>query len=74
MSNDKSRAAFEAWWDKHTKCMPCSDNYGPASATWAAWQASRKVALNDAISAIETANAHRHIDLADCVQIIGELK
>ena len=34
----------------------------------------RESAFTDARWAIESANAERHIDVADCVQIIQELK
>ena len=57
MSNDKSRAAFEAWWNGPSKCIPCSDEYGPARDAWAAWQASREVALEEAAVAIESLKA-----------------
>jgi hypothetical protein len=53
MSNE-SRAAFEAWAIGILGDNPTWRESGDCELAWAAWQASRKVALNEAADVLKT--------------------
>ena len=75
MSNE-SRAAFEAWWEEFTAEHDEWQYADSAALRLAAWQASRKVALDEAIQVAGPEDSYQDEHFAakaDSVRRIKEL-